>query len=93
MHLLAPDGFQNRAPGAKRVHPGKIVVLGPNYQWSGDGHDKLAKLGFPIWGLRDVWSGWWIVLWLVPNNRKKIVVGYLYLLAVKERGGTPWNLY
>ncbi|KAG9028257.1 hypothetical protein FS837_003936 [Tulasnella sp. UAMH 9824] len=89
MQLLAPEGLEKRKPGAKKVHKGVIVVLGPDHEWSGDGHDKLVKIGFPIWALRDVWSGWWIGIWLVPNNRRKKAIAYLWLLAVKERGGIP----
>ena len=54
---------------------------------SGDGHDKLASIGFPIWGIRDKFSGKWLGLWVVPNNRLKDVVAYLYLSLIKELGG------
>ncbi|KAG8894760.1 hypothetical protein FRB99_001007 [Tulasnella sp. 403] len=89
MHFLDPEGFALRAPGSKKVHYGVIVVLGPNAEWSGDGYDKLIRLGFPFWALRDVWSGLWIGIWAVPNNRKKKVIAYLYLKAVVQCGGIP----
>ncbi|KAJ3871314.1 hypothetical protein F5051DRAFT_463809 [Lentinula edodes] len=75
-----PEGFQSRDPTAKKI---SRAVL------SGDGHDKLAAIGFPIWGVRDVWSGKWLGLWVVPNNRLKDTIGYLYLKLVHEYGGIP----
>ncbi|KAJ3925843.1 MAG: hypothetical protein NXY57DRAFT_1043769, partial [Lentinula lateritia] len=55
-------------------------------EWSGDGHDKLTGIGFPIWAVRDVWSGKWLGIWLVPNNRLKDTIAYLYLKLVYEYG-------
>ncbi|KAJ4493254.1 hypothetical protein C8R41DRAFT_867129 [Lentinula lateritia] len=67
----------NKDPNAKR---------GPKTEWSGDGHDKLTGIGFPIWAVRDVWSGKWLGIWLVPNNRLKDTIAYLYLKLVYEYG-------
>lgn len=80
-------GFDVREPGAKKVHRTPLVSLGPHHEWSGDGHDKLAAIGFPIWALRDVWSSCWLGIWVVPNNRLKNVIAYLYLSLVYELGG------
>ncbi|KZP06766.1 hypothetical protein FIBSPDRAFT_914630 [Athelia psychrophila] len=82
-------GFDVREPGAKKVHRTPLVSLGPHHEWSGDGHDKLAAIGFPIWALRDVWSSCWLGIWVVPNNRLKNVIAYLYLSLVYELGGIP----
>lgn len=87
MRLLDPEGFEKRAPGARKAHKGQIIVLGPNWEWSGDGYDKLVKLGLPIWALRDVWASFWLGIWVVPNNRKKRVIAYLYPRAVRNYGG------
>ncbi|KAG8979807.1 hypothetical protein FRB90_007903, partial [Tulasnella sp. 427] len=35
------------------------------------------------------WSGQWLGLWVVPNNRKGDVVAYLYLSLVRKYGGIP----
>jgi len=88
MHVQDPDGFTICEPSAhKKVFRVPLVSLGPHHEWSADGHDKLTKLGFPIWGIRDKWSGKWLGLWVVPNNRLKVTIGYLYLLLVKKLGG------
>ncbi|KAJ3816541.1 hypothetical protein F5880DRAFT_1706300, partial [Lentinula raphanica] len=53
MQDYAPEGFQQRAPGTKVIHRTPLVSNGPNDEWSMDGHDKLAKAGFEIYGIRD----------------------------------------
>jgi hypothetical protein len=77
MHRYAPEGFIDRHPTAKKIVRTPLTSAGPNEEWSGDGHDKINKLGFGIYGIRDKASGKWLGLWLVPNNRKGEMVGYL----------------
>ncbi|KAG8938640.1 hypothetical protein FRC04_008035 [Tulasnella sp. 424] len=84
-----PEGFDVREPTAKRIPRGTLYALGPHDCWSMDGHDKLTERGFPIYGIRDKWSGQWLGLWVVPNNRVGNVVAYLYLSLVHELGGIP----
>ncbi|EDR01177.1 uncharacterized protein LACBIDRAFT_333521 [Laccaria bicolor S238N-H82] len=64
-----------------------IISLGPHHEWSCDGHDKLSVIGFPIWAVRDVWSGRWLGVWVVPNNWYMQTVAYLYLSLVAKLGG------
>lgn len=92
MHVFAPDGFAKRRPEAKKVHRTQLTSTGPNEEWCGDGHDKLAKIGIEIYGIRDKASGYWLGLWPVPNNRIKEVVAYLYLLLIEEHGGEYLNI-
>lgn len=87
MRRHEPDGFAQREPSRKKTSRQPLVSLGPHYQWSGDGHDKLSKIGFPIWAIRDQWSGKWLGMWVVPNNRLKTTIAYLYLSLVYEIGG------
>ncbi|KAI0367996.1 hypothetical protein BV20DRAFT_949050 [Pilatotrama ljubarskyi] len=89
MHLQDPEGFKVRHPTSKKKFRLALVTLGPDYEWSCDGHDKLASIGFPVWGIRDVWSGRWLGLWVVPNNRLKVTVAYLYLSLLHRLGGMP----
>ena len=69
-----------------------LPSLGPHHEWSGDGHDKLAGIRFPIWGVRDKWSSKWLGLWVVPNNRLKKAVALLFLQLIKEQGGMPLQM-
>ncbi|KIJ48438.1 hypothetical protein M422DRAFT_247775 [Sphaerobolus stellatus SS14] len=87
MQLQDPDGFLLRQPGSRKIKCFQLVVLGPHQEWSGDGHDKLTAIGFPVWGVRDVWSGVWLGLWVLPNNRLKAAIAYLYLSLVEKMGG------
>ncbi|KIJ42543.1 hypothetical protein M422DRAFT_254322 [Sphaerobolus stellatus SS14] len=89
MHVLDPEGFIIGQPGSRKRRRAQLVLLGPHHEWSGDGHDKLSQIGFPIWGIRDVWSGVWLGLWVLPNNRLKVAIGYLYLSLIRELGGMP----
>lgn len=92
MSLLDPEGFAIREPTANKKRRVALKHIGPHHEWSGDGHDKLAKIGFPIWGIRDCWSGKWLGLWVVPNNRYKVVIAYLYLKLVLELGGLSFPI-
>ncbi|KIJ31043.1 hypothetical protein M422DRAFT_79754, partial [Sphaerobolus stellatus SS14] len=47
-------------------------------EWSGDEYDKLKRIGFSIYGVQDVWSGKWLGLWVIPDNRLKDIVAYLW---------------
>jgi len=87
-----PGGFKLREPTAKKITREPLVALGPHHEWSGDGHDKLTSIGFPIWGVRDKWSGKWLGLWVVPNNRLKSAVAYLYLSTIESIGGMPLQM-
>ena len=51
MHVLEPDAFAAREPTAKKVHRVPPVALGRHHHWSGNGHHKLVKIGFPVWGI------------------------------------------
>ena len=64
---------------AKKVHHVPLVALGRHHHWSRDGHDKLVKIGFPVWGIQDMWMGKWLGLWTI-----------LYLSLVVELGGDPF---
>ena len=62
------------------MHCVPLVALGRHHHWSGDGHDKLVKIGFPVWGIQDMWTGKWL----------KVIIAYLYLSLVAELGGNPF---
>lgn len=87
MRVHAPEGFHHRKPDGKKIHRSVLTSLGPDDEWSGDGHDKLKSIGIEIYGIRDKASGMWLGLWVVPSNRIKEVVAYLYLILIEERGG------
>ncbi|KIJ56056.1 hypothetical protein M422DRAFT_239247 [Sphaerobolus stellatus SS14] len=84
-----PEGFHLRNPTSKRIKRRALVNLGIHEEWSGDGHDKLKRIGVAIYGIRDVWSGRWLGLWVIPDNRLKDAIAYLWLSLVEEYSGLP----
>ncbi|KAF8493812.1 hypothetical protein JB92DRAFT_2749807 [Gautieria morchelliformis] len=89
MHTHNPDGFAFHEPTAKRIHRTALVSIRLHELWSKDGHDKLCKIGFPVYGIYDVWLRKWLGLWVVPNNQLKSIIEYLYLSLIEEQGGMP----
>jgi hypothetical protein len=87
MRRYDPEGFKFRDPGSRQIIRKPLTALGPHHEWNADGHDKTSKYGFPIWGLRDKWSGKWLGLWVMPNNRLADVIAWLYLSVLRELGG------
>ncbi len=88
MRDFAPEGFKKRHPRAKKkIIRTPLSAVGPDDEWSMDGHDKLAALGFEIYGIRDVWAGKYLHYRVVPSNRYASVVGVLYLECAKKCGG------
>jgi len=81
MRDYEPDAFAARAPGKKPKHTRiTLVTLGPNHEWSADGHDKINRIGVQIWGVRDVYSGQYLGMWALPNNCLKESIAYLYVM-------------
>ena len=88
MHAHDDAGFKHRDLTAKKVLQFPKVPLGIHEHWGGDGHDKLYKIGFPIWAMVDDATGRWLGAWVVPSNRMGEIVAYLFLCCVEEYGGT-----
>lgn len=82
----APEGFQQRAPGTKVIHRTQLHSNGPDDDWSMDGHDKLAKVGFEIYGIRDKFSGKFLYYVVLPSNRYAAVIGVVLLKCIKKYG-------
>ena len=59
-----PEEFERWDPGSKKIHRTQIVPIGIHEHWSGDGHDKLYKIGFPIWAVVDFASGMYLGAWV-----------------------------
>ena len=87
MHTLDPETFASCAPTAKKIHCVPMVALGIHHRWSADGHVKLNKIGFPVWAIRDVWSGKWLGIRVVPDNCLKVIITYLYLTLIEKYSG------
>ncbi|KAJ7156369.1 hypothetical protein C8R46DRAFT_1226589 [Mycena filopes] len=88
MHDFEAEGFEKRQPHAKKaLERTPLTSVGPDEEWSVDGHDKLDVAGFGIYGIRDKWGKRYHHYRVVPSNWYAAVVGVLYLECVKKRGG------
>lgn len=86
MHVQDNEGFQLHEPSAKKIHCIRKNPVGIHECWSGDRHNKLYKIGFPI---VDDATGKWLAGWVIPSNRLGFIIGYLYLCTVEKYGGKP----
>lgn len=91
MHLHDPEGFSHRDPYGKRIQRFPKHPIGIHERWSGDGHDKLYRIGFPIWAMVDDGTGKWLDAWIVPSNRMGEIIGYLFLCLVEKYGGEYYS--
>ncbi|KAJ7172053.1 hypothetical protein C8R46DRAFT_1073669 [Mycena filopes] len=91
MHDFHPEGFEARHPLAKKktINRQPLTAVGPDDEWSMDGHDKLNKAGFGIYGIRDKYGGTWLHYRVVPSNRYAAVVGVIFLECARKQGGIP----
>jgi hypothetical protein len=87
MHLHDNDAFEGREPAAKHIFCVPKHPIGIHERWSGDGHDKLYKIGFPVWAMVDDATGKWLGSWVVPSNRMGEIVAYLFLCVVEKFEG------
>ncbi|KAJ7777976.1 hypothetical protein DFH07DRAFT_766191 [Mycena maculata] len=90
MHDFEEEGFKKRHPRAKKkTNRTPLTAVGPDEEWSMDGHDKLNAAGFGVYGIRDKWAKKRLHYRVVPSNRYTAVVGVVFLECVKKCGGIP----
>ncbi|EIW73067.1 hypothetical protein TREMEDRAFT_59229 [Tremella mesenterica DSM 1558] len=92
MKEYAPEGVKSRRPGTKKIQRFPIISVGPNEQWSIDGHDKLSSYGIGIYGIRDVYSGRLLLLKAMPSNRRSTDVHSMFLDTIVKLGGFPLQI-
>ncbi|KAJ7021740.1 hypothetical protein C8F04DRAFT_972311 [Mycena alexandri] len=83
------DSFALREPTAKKVFRVAKFPIGINQRWAMDGHDKLYKIGFPVYAIVDDATGKILKASVVPSNRFGEIVCYRFLCLVEELGGMP----
>ncbi|KAJ6622518.1 hypothetical protein B0H10DRAFT_2162751 [Mycena sp. CBHHK59/15] len=89
MHVHDSDSFTQREPTAKKIFRVAKYPIGIHQRWSCDGHDKLYKIGFPVWSIVDDATSKILKGWVVPSNRLGDIIGYLFLCLVEEFEGIP----
>jgi hypothetical protein len=93
MHTQDEEGFHLREPTAKKIPRSRKNPIGIHERWSGDGHDKLNSIGFPIWAVVDEATSKWLGGWVLPSNRLGIIIGYVYLCLVEHYGGKSCHIF
>jgi transposase InsO family protein len=93
LSILEPAAVQQRRPGAQKIHRHGLHSLGPNEEWSVDGHDKIRNaMRLDVWGVVDKYSRLVLGHFVVPNNRLADTVLACFILLVKRVGGTCQSL-
>ncbi len=87
MHVHDPEGFSQREPTSKKIRRFPKYPVGIHERWSADGHDKLYKIGFPIYGIVDDATGKSLGAWVLPSNRLGFLIAYCFLCVVEKYGG------
>lgn len=85
---IDPAGIERRTRDLYRRR-GEYIVPGPDYIWSCDGHDKLAKWGVQIYAAIDAYSRHIVWLYVGVSNRTMRSILYQYLQAVKAHKFAP----
>ncbi|KAI0061719.1 hypothetical protein BV25DRAFT_1857161 [Artomyces pyxidatus] len=96
MRAYDPVGFTVRDPSTTR--PDRLSSIsfnentGIHREWVYTSSERLARIGFPVCGLRDEGSGKWLALYVVPAQTTwafKAAVGYSLLQTIEMIGGIP----
>lgn len=79
---LDPEGTERRK--SRKLIRRRYGSPGPDHCWHADGYDKLKPYGLPIHGAIDGFSRKIIWLKVTKTNNDPIIIGSLYLNAIKE---------
>jgi len=84
MHQVDPEGVAIRGQliGKKRDRK-EFGIKGPNRVLSIDGHDKLSRFGFEIYGTIDAYSRYIVWCYVGISNRTAISVNKQYLRLLR----------
>lgn len=94
MKRIDPTGFALRHPRNRRQNVIELLPQGPHQSWTGYGYEKLTKIGFPVWCMRDSWSINWLGMWVLPARSDRLAHASRYLGLVKSLEGIilyDWN--
>ncbi|KAJ7015904.1 hypothetical protein C8F04DRAFT_1170026 [Mycena alexandri] len=91
MHVHDPAGFDGREPTAKKIFRVPKHPVGIHQRWAGDGHDKLYKIGFPVYAWVEDGSSLILGAWICPSNRLANTVAYLWLTGSRGAGSNCYH--
>ncbi|THH19591.1 hypothetical protein EW146_g1615 [Bondarzewia mesenterica] len=91
-----PEGFAARFPGRKLsgISRQPLSSIGPFREISGDGHEKLGQfalqmgdISLPIYGFKDKWPSYVLLLKVIPNCRAAGALAHLFIDLIEMYGG------
>ena len=85
---IDPEGAERRRRAVNRRR-GAYLVPGPNFIWSIDGHCKLERWGFEIYGCIDAYSRFIVFAHCGYTARTSYATMVLYLNAVRKYELSP----
>ena len=88
MREIDPEGVARRHRDVKRER-GQYIVQGPNYIWSIDGHCKLDRWGFEIYGAIDAYSRYMVFSHCGYTAKTGYAVLALYLRRLRQTNVRP----
>ena len=87
LQVIDPDGVECRS--RYKLKRRMYSVPGPNYLWHSDGHDKLKRFGFAIYGIIDGYSKKVLCLEVSMSNNDPEIIAYYYLKTIEKYGFVP----
>ena len=87
LKLIDPEGVEGRS--RYKLKRRSYSVPGPNFLWHSDGHDKLKRFGFAIYGFMDGYSRKVLSLEVSSTNNKPEVILHYYLKLIDKLGYLP----
>ena len=85
LRTVDPEGVAQRGKAFATTHRRKeYFVKGPNRVLSIDGHDKLSRFGFEIYGAIDAYSRYIVWCYVGISNRTAVSVNKQYLRLLRN---------
>lgn len=84
MHKVDPEGVAARVQLiGKKLERKEFTIKGPNHVLSIDGHDKLSRFGFEIYGAIDAYSRYIVWCYIGISNQTAVSVNKQYLRLLR----------
>src|SRR5437588_10060869 len=84
MSVVDPDGVASRATAFTARRRKEFSIQGPNRVLSIDGHDKLSRFRFEIYGAIDAYSRYIVWCYIGISNRTATSVNKQYLRLLRS---------
>ncbi|KZV93195.1 hypothetical protein EXIGLDRAFT_674296 [Exidia glandulosa HHB12029] len=88
--VTEPQAVASRSASYRKKHTAGLWSIGPDEEWSFDGHEKLCKeMNLPIYCGVDKYSRFILGLYVVARHQQPDVGAAIYALCVDKHGRSP----